>query len=531
MKTGIPSFTTAILVGLYVFFSHSGSHAINLDSLFVQSIGGPASLDSLRQIRSMRATGWVSINNMEGRFIQYFMAPNRFYLEVNFEHFSLIQAFDGQNAWQKDLSGNISELHGYEERELFKSIYLDSYAYLFPERMDGSYQYIGLQQTDSADYHQVAFYPLNRDTVQVYFSAATGRRVLLISHIDNLVMTSISADFRNVAGVMMPYYTRATADAVSLVTEFRVDSVTVNPSLAPSLFSMPGFKTGNFRFHRKEAAMIMPIVYKSGHLRLKGTINGRRKAWFILDSGASTTILHAPTFAEMNLKVVGSLPAVGLGGYDEAALVLIDSLIVGNLTIYDQVAGQLDMTGLARPIEDSLPFGGLLGYDFLSSFPIMIDYRGFILTVFNPDSFTLPPGGIEVEFTLTMQIPTVTADANGLPGQYLVDLGNSFGLILNSRFYAQHFGRGSNQNLSLKNVKESSDRFQGIGGAVGSRTALLDRFRLGDVVLDSLQVIIPDSAAGLAGSGELAGNIGNLVLENFRLLFDYHGSRLIFYSY
>ena len=50
------------------------------------------------------------------------------------------------------------------------------------------------------------------------------------------------------------------------------------------------------------------------------------------------------------------------------------------------------------------------------------------------------------------------------------------------------------------------------------------------MLVQSLKVLIPEFSGGLAGSEELAGNIGNLLLENFSVLFDYGNSRLIFYS-
>jgi hypothetical protein len=48
--------------------------------------------------------------------------------------------------------------------------------------------------------------------------------------------------------------------------------------------------------------------------------------------------------------------------------------------------------------------------------------------------------------------------------------------------------------------------------------------------LSDLRVLLLDTQAGLAGSRQLAGNIGNLILENFRLLLDYQRSRMILFE-
>ena len=55
-------------------------------------------------------------------------------------------------------------------------------------------------------------------------------------------------------------------------------------------------------------------------------------------------------------------------------------------------------------------------------------------------------------------------------------------------------------------------------------------FKIGDILIRSLRVILPEDSTGLSGSEEIDGNIGNLLLENFRVLFDYKRYRVIFYD-
>ena len=104
-------------------------------------------------------------------------------------------------------------------------------------------------------------------------------------------------------------------------------------------------------------------------------------------------------------------------------------------------------------------------------------------------------------------------------------LPNALGLILHNRFI-------QNNSLlrQLDDVQENNKVFGGIGGAIGGKNAYAATFKMGDIMINSIRVILPDSSQGLAGSSKLAGNIGNMVLENFRVLFDYKNSRLIFYN-
>jgi hypothetical protein len=219
------------------------------------------------------------------------------------------------------------------------------------------------------------------------------------------------------------------------------------------------------------------------------------------------------------------LKAKGIGGYEDVDLVRPDSLVVGSLVMYSQVGGMQDLSQLARFRDDAVPFGGILGYTFLAHFPVQVDYRQNRLVVYNPDRFTAPADGHIVPFDLTMQIPTIEAELNSIPGEYIVDLGNSFGLVIHSEFGRRH------QLLEvLDDVREFSAAMIGVGDELQGHTAYAASFAFGDIRISDLRVMLPESSGGLSGSVELAGNIGNLLLEQFRVLFDYRGQRLVFFE-
>jgi hypothetical protein len=186
---------------------------------------------------------------------------------------------------------------------------------------------------------------------------------------------------------------------------------------------------------------------------------------------------------------------------------------------------KLSLSVLAKRKSEDQEFGGLLGYDFLSRFPIKIDYKELTLTVYQPAGFVAPDSGSEIPFHLTMSIPTIHGELNGIPGDYLIDLGNSFGLIVHHGFSQRH-----DLLNKLDDVRENADLLHGVGESVAGKNAYVATFRIGDIVLQDLRVILPESSAGVAGSEELAGNIGNMILENFDVLFDYQKGRMILYA-
>lgn len=497
----------------------------NLDSLFRVSVGGEAGYQRLKNLSSYHAEGEVNLNGMVGQFSQFFVPPTNFYMEINFGGFRLVQAYDGETAWQMDQNGHVSELHGYERISLLSNIYFESFSYLFPSRVEGTFAYRGHTYKNTIPCHEVVFYPLNEDTVTVYYYMPTGLSMFMSGKLDNISMLTRVDDFRDVDGVKLPFHSRAEAEGVNLFTEMKVASVRFDEPFNPDIFKMPTTGAADFRFPDGDSLVTIPFDYRQGHIYIKAQINGAISSWFILDSGASGNIFDRNAVAELNLPVTGQLPAKGIGGYDQVDLVKTDSVSIGSLTLYNQVAGTTDLTGIGKVGTDGLPFGGVLGYDFLSRFPLMIDYQQGIITVFNPDEFTPPAGGATVEFHLTTQVPTIKAELNSLPGDFIIDLGNPFGLILHDNFV-----RENDLLVRLDDIQEITGNYGGVGGAVAGKTAYAAVFKIGDILIRSLRVILPEGSSGLSGSEEIDGNIGNLVLENFKVLFDYARNRIILYE-
>jgi len=367
--------------------------------------------------------------------------------------------------------------------------------------------------------------PGNEDTVHVYFDLQHGLRRMMISKVDHVQAVTHFSDYREVNGVLWPFRTRAVAEEIPLEIELIVEELLVNTNLDTAVFEMPKAVVSEVSFPANRSSVSIPFRYAHGQIRIDATINGTVTAWFILDSGASTNVLHLPAVASLGLESVGTLPAQGLGGFDQVDLLLTDSISIGELTLHDQVAAGLDLSALVRSDPDAATFGGLLGHDFLALFPLLIDYLDSSVTVFNPATYSVPDSGNAIDFGTVGEVPTVSGILDGVEGTFLVDLGNAFGLILHHQFVQRH-----DLLETLLEVVDSPIRVGGVGGGMAMKTGYATSFEMGNIRLDSLPIFLPDSSGGLTGSNDLAGNIGNLVLQNFRVLFDYANSKLVLYD-
>ncbi|MFQ5452719.1 MAG: pepsin/retropepsin-like aspartic protease family protein, partial [Candidatus Zixiibacteriota bacterium] len=340
-----------------------------------------------------------------------------------------------------------------------------------------------------------------------------------------IITTTYIDDYRTVMNLMLPYYSEITVKETMFSMIFKADTIEINQPLDLSIFELPLTKVIDYYFPENVKDITIPFEYRLGHIRLPLVINGTKKVWVILDSGASASIFHKPVIDKLDFEVIGKMPAMGVSGFNEVDLIQTDSVQIGNLTLYNHVAGVIDLGKFSDGSNGELDFGGIIGYNFLSRFPVLINYQDSTLTVFNPAQFEPPEGGEEISFHLMMQVPTIEGEILGIKGNFLVDLGNSFGLVLHKQFALQN-----RLEEILSDIKDNPRLLGGVSGSVSGKNAFAATFKMGNILIQSLRVLLPDSTQGITGSSTLAGNIGNLVLENFTVLFDYPNSRIFFYQ-
>lgn len=517
MRASALTFVLIVLTALCA--AQASERDFNLDSLLAASVGGAPAVERLRTARTMYSSGTVSLNGTPGTFVSYTTVPNKFYLRVDVGEYSIVQAYDGVTAWQKDMNGMVSELHGYERTSLETQVYLQTYSFLFKDRLPGSVAYRGVVERDGKKYHEVAVMPFDADTVFSFHDLKTGYPEISVIYLDNLEAVTRTSDFRSYDGVMIGRFSRSETTGVPLFTEFTVDSVAFDIPVDSTVYAL-GRSEPDYRLPDGVDSLIIPMEYTDGHIFVTVTVNGSKQVRLMLDTGASMNLFSQEVQDSLGLPVIGTSAGKGIGGYSSVNLVRTDSLEVGGLTLYRQVAGVADFSEM----QGLLRFDGLLGQDFLSRFPVLVDYQEQRLTVYNPDKFSPPAGGHEVPFKLTMQVPTIEAELVGIRGEFLLDLGSGFGLIVH-----KHFSDINKLPQRLSDVQDYTVGISGLGEGLRGRTAYAATLAFGEVRISSLRVVLPESGDGLAGSRELAGNMGNLLLEQFRLLFDYRHSRVFFY--
>lgn len=510
---------------LLLLATTASSQVTNVDSLLVLSVGGASAAEKIQNLQNIIATSTVNFNGQPGTSRVIVQMPDKLFVELRLGEVILSQGYDGTTGWQSDMNGSVSRLSGHEAADLMRQVYLQTYSFLVPDRLPGGKEYKGIVDVDGRPHHVILLTPLHNDTIFAYLDAESCLPTQTVSRLDNLETINRNGDFRTVSDIVMPFFSRSEIGATGLFVELKVDECLLDAEIDPAVFSMSDQQMTDFLFPDSTDRVTIPFQMEYGHIYLTANVNGRRQARFILDSGASSNMLNRTAFQDDSMAVVGQLPTRGVSGFETANLVQTDSISIGKLVLYNQTAGSIDLDQIGRVSDDNVPFGGLLGYDFLSRFPVLIKYADSTITVFNPKSFDPPAGGATMKFDLTMRVPTVDGTIEGVPGKFLVDLGNAFGLVLHP-----HFVKANDLETSIKMSDQMSKQFSGVGGNLGARMGVAERFLVGDLLFENTTVLVPESGTGLSGSEQLAGNIGNALLEQFDVLFDYADGRLILFT-
>jgi predicted aspartyl protease len=102
-------------------------------------------------------------------------------------------------------------------------------------------------------------------------------------------------------------------------------------------------------------------------------VNGRGPHTFVLDTGASATVLSPELATALGIETTAAEPMTGAGGMLQATTGRIGSLTVGNAALQDVAVMVADfLAELGRVI--GTPLDGVLGYNFLRQFRVTLDY-------------------------------------------------------------------------------------------------------------------------------------------------------------
>jgi hypothetical protein len=482
---------------------------------YLQAMGGQAFLDD----RSVHTRGTLEAFMMKGSVESWSVRPDRYLTRFEIGPLKMGMGYDGQTGWRTDPGGKVLKLDGKDLEEARGSAWFDSDGYLLPDQGGGNVTYVG-EESDSAGRYAVLelVLPAGRPH-RAYFDLKTGLLMKSASKNDQQTVISHLADYRRVGPRMVPFYSTSEIVGAPMNTiKMALDSAWANEEIPASRFAPPSDQ-GIVRYLKTPGLARLPFEYRARHVWLKASVNGGPPANFIFDTGASISLLDSAYAAKIGLKTEGRQQGQGAGAVGGASFAVLPSLQVvaadgDGIELKDVHVAVLSVNGILAPYfwQDC---AGVIGFDFIDHFVDEIDFDGRVLTLYDPKTFQHSGRGTAIPMTLAGHTPVVKLKLDGeLEGDFRVDVGSGSTVDLHTPFVAKN-------GLMAKATRFVDAVGGGFGGTFVSRVVRMKKLEIGPYSWTEPLVTLSQAKEGAFTSEDYAGNIGNRILERFKVTLDY----------
>ena len=260
---------------------------------------------------------------------------------------------------------------------------------------------------------------------------------------------------------------------------------------------------------------------------VRARLNDSKPLWFILDSGASISVINEKLAHSLGFKLGKKNKINAIGGKIEYSLVKNINLDVSGATLSKQTIAAIDLSVLEPKFGRSID--GILGSEFFKRFAVKIDYAGQNLDLYEPENFRYDGAGEVIEFELESNTPFIRIrlspkGSDFVEGKFLVDTGAISTLYINKQFAETH-------NLLQSPEKTIPDLFTThLGGEVSGRIGRMKKIAVGNFPFENVIAHFPEEKDGEGGSltsSTRDGIIGGGVFRKFTVIFDYSRKQMI----
>jgi hypothetical protein len=466
----------------------------------------------------------------QGRIETWSARPDRHYSRTELGPFKLAEGCDGVVSWRTDpTTGRVVRLTDRDSVDAIVATWFELERWADPDHGLGVITVAGHERDAAGTYTVLAVEPpggSEHRPHRLWFSDATGLLAREESPRDQSMVATTLSDWRMSAGRMRPFVT-VTGISTLPANQLRTvaDSFAVGVDVSAVPFSLPDSSGGNaLRWLAHEGVAVLPFEYRARHVWLRASIDGGPLEDFLFDTGASVTVLDSAFAASRGLRTQGYMQAAGAGAAGSASFTTLGSLAVkgadgDGVELRDlKVAVMSVNPTFARYFWRDM--AGIVGYDFISRFVVTIDYDRGVLTLHDPGSYRHDHAGAPLPMTLNGIVPAVRATLDGRDdGLFRLDVGSSSTVDVHAPF-----ARSRHLEGRLRGARPVS-----AAGFGGEFTTLLGRLRtmsIGPYAWKDPMVSVSRAKEGAFASEDFAGNIGNRVLERFRVTLDYEHRRV-----
>jgi len=485
-----------------------------------EALGG---LDKLKARNTTYVEGTLVIEGagLEGTFKQWSESPIKSRNELDLKVFQQTSGDNGEFAWTVDANGKLQILSDEKTLEARQLGMLQAeYDFLNRDSKNFTVTLEGIEEVEGRDCYKIKMAnSINEDVTYNYYDTSSFLQTKSSAIGQAGESHTLISDYRDVGGILMSFQQKTTVQPTGMIQSTLFTLVEYDIPIDPVLFDPPGEDVEDFIFANGKSAEDIHFEYISNHIYLEVLINGKTYL-FVLDSGASSSVLDRAFAEKLGFEVEGNIKGQGAGNLVDVSFATMPPYSLPGLEFAEQQVVVIDIGWLFYE-SLGLDVAGILGYDFLSRLTTKVDYAHELISFYHPDSFSYSGEATIIEAPLAQSnmfyLPMTVDGEHG--GKWNLDLGASG----NSFHYPYAKAHGF---LELDGVERMSF---GAGGSSLSRTVEFDSLTFAGQTIKNTLISFPlqEGKGGFSGK-ELTGNLGNGMFQRFVVYLDYKNELVIF---
>lgn len=478
-----------------------------------EAVGG---LERLKSIITSHSEGRVHYDGLQGTFKHWDKRPMQYRTEEDYSIIAQIEGDSGDFAWFYDTNGQLLIVRDEETLKRRRiSLLIDQYEHLNRQSPHFSMTFAGITVIKGRPCYEVVLSnTINSDRGHFFFDAQTMFMARSLYRQPDMEIESYYDDYKSVDGIILPFHQHNTFHPWEKTEETWMTYYVGNQEVEETLF-LPPQKEKGYHFRDGDTSATIPFELIENLIYLPVTIGDDSRYW-VLDSGASMSVIDQEYAEKLGLSVQGSIKGYGFGELFDLSFVAVPDHQVGTVRFDSQT--MYVSKGLAAKSYEPVMVG-ILGYDFLSRFIVEIDYDLQQVTFHDPDSFVYKGTGVTLHAPLkyrTFTLPVTVDDQ--LTSIWSLDLGSYHSSI--------HYPFAEKNGLLGRTGVEIVS--QGMSGLSREMNIQFNCLRIDHFQLDLPLIAIPlEKGVGATALGEVGGNLGNSTLRHFHLFLNYPEQKII----
>ncbi len=434
--------------------------------------------------------------------------------------------WDGAEVWWRNWNGKTRALAGRDRADGVTDAFVRALIFAGPSRAALRAAHAADAASDSTGALRVVrLTPPGGVPCDLFLDRTSGRPVRAVHKpYDDPVIVEFR-DWRAVAGARLPFM------ILDIDREGNGDTTWVTEAdllPRPPRFARPADGASDVRFADGDRALGIPFDFENDHIMVECTVNDSKPLWFLLDTGADYNVINLPRLAQMGLTSFGDATTSGGGGSAGLSFTKVGRLTVGGVTMLDQRAGVIDVSGLEKLY--GMPMGGLLGMDFIDRFTLVVDYDHRVLDLYAPGHDAGVARGTAVPFVIEEGHPHVRGaivvdDQGEIPADFIIDSGAAESANLTMPFVRDHqlLERARRTPAPTPSVIPGTEKQFYTQTTVRGH---LRSLRIGTVTVREIPVNLQQGTSGAYASPSFSGTVGERILSRFKTTYDYTHSVL-----